>query len=342
MNPTLEDELTSVNAIFDSGTLSLLPSELLHHTPRSQHVAESDEADSAPYWCALRLPSRPSIRLRLAFPPLYPEERPQVSGILAAGDESVGKGEAAKVQELAKRALERVWKQGDACIYDLVEECETVLTTEDQHSDIHDDGRELGSEYREAEHATGIRAGDSRHAGANLAQDEALSQSHVEDVSPQWSLSEPLQAKDSTFLARAASVHSPAEARAFIAHLVTTDKRAAKATHNISAYRIRSSGSVDSHAMPDIVYQDSDDDGESAAGGRLLKLCQMLDVWNVVVVVSRWFGGTLLGPERFRCINIVARDVLVNGGFAENAKNDQEQGKAKLGVKADKGKGKGK
>ena len=41
--------------------------------------------------------------------------------------------------------------------------------------------------------------------------------------------------------------------------------------------------------------QDCDDDGEAAAGGRLLHLLQAADVRNVVVVVSRWFGGVLLG-----------------------------------------------
>jgi len=45
--------------------------------------------------------------------------------------------------------------------------------------------------------------------------------------------------------------------------------------------------------------QDYDDDGEAAAGGRLLHLLQMTDARNVCVVVSRWYGGILLGPSRF-------------------------------------------
>lgn len=47
------------------------------------------------------------------------------------------------------------------------------------------------------------------------------------------------------------------------------------------------------------VLQDYDDDGEAAAGGRLLHLLQMTDARNVCVVVSRWYGGILLGPSRF-------------------------------------------
>uniref|UniRef100_A0A4W3HCH0 Impact RWD domain protein n=1 Tax=Callorhinchus milii TaxID=7868 RepID=A0A4W3HCH0_CALMI len=63
--------------------------------------------------------------------------------------------------------------------------------------------------------------------------------------------------------------------------------------------------------------QDCEDDGETAAGGRLLHLMQILDVRNVMVVVSRWYGGILLGPDRFKHINNSARNILVNEGYSE-------------------------
>ena len=37
------------------------------------------------------------------------------------------------------------------------------------------------------------------------------------------------------------------------------------------------------------------------------------------MVVSRWYGGTLLGPDRFKHINQAARDALELGGFLEDA-----------------------
>ena len=61
--------------------------------------------------------------------------------------------------------------------------------------------------------------------------------------------------------------------------------------------------------------QDYDDDGESAAGGRLLKLLALVGAENVVVVVSRWYGGVLLGPARFTHINNAARQLLDNCGY---------------------------
>ena len=60
--------------------------------------------------------------------------------------------------------------------------------------------------------------------------------------------------------------------------------------------------------------QDYDDDGEDAAGGRLLHLLQILDIKNTVVVVSRWFGGVKLGPARFTHINNAARMLLEKCG----------------------------
>merc|ERR1719270_365785 len=63
------------------------------------------------------------------------------------------------------------------------------------------------------------------------------------------------------------------------------------------------------------LLQDCDDDGEDAAGGRMLHLLQLLDVKNVVVVVSRWYGGIHLGPDRFKHINNAARQVLELAGL---------------------------
>ncbi|KAF5303983.1 hypothetical protein FQA39_LY01768 [Lamprigera yunnana] len=89
--------------------------------------------------------------------------------------------------------------------------------------------------------------------------------------------------------------------------LLLENKKIAQATHNILAYRfLLPNGSI---------LQDCDDDGESHAGSRLLHLLQIVDVTNVLVVVSRWYGGIQLGPDRFRHINNAARQVLEQGGL---------------------------
>ena len=43
-----------------------------------------------------------------------------------------------------------------------------------------------------------------------------------------------------------------------------------------------------------------------------------MNVWDVLVVVSRWYGGVKLGSDRFRIINNVAREALVEGGWTKS------------------------
>lgn len=42
------------------------------------------------------------------------------------------------------------------------------------------------------------------------------------------------------------------------------------------------------------------------------------EINNVLVVVTRWFGGIHLGPDRFKHINHAARNALELGGFLEH------------------------
>jgi len=58
-------------------------------------------------------------------------------------------------------------------------------------------------------------------------------------------------------------------------------------------------------------------------------MMQLMDVWDVVVVVTRWYGGVHLGPDRFRIINAAGRDALVRGGFEKKKQAGGEKGKKK-------------
>ncbi|CAB4056039.1 unnamed protein product [Lepeophtheirus salmonis] len=58
-----------------------------------------------------------------------------------------------------------------------------------------------------------------------------------------------------------------------------------------------------------------DDDGENNAGSRILHLLDITGVENVLVIVSRWYGGVQLGPDRFKHINNAARIVLEENGL---------------------------
>jgi len=122
------------------------------------------------------------------------------------------------------------------------------------------------------------------------------------------------------FVARCAPVSSPDQARQYLQHLLDHDKKVTKASHNITAHRMKRDDGI--------TFQDCDDDGETAAGGRLLHLMQLMDLWNVMVVVTRWYGGHKLGPARFGIINTVARDAFVKAGFVrEDSSSSKKKGK---------------
>jgi putative IMPACT (imprinted ancient) family translation regulator len=60
-----------------------------------------------------------------------------------------------------------------------------------------------------------------------------------------------------------------------------------------------------------ILKYDSNDDGEDGAGIQLSQLLQLRKEMNVLVVVTRWFGGIHLGSKRFAHIVAAAQCVLV-------------------------------
>ena len=133
--------------------------------------------------------------------------------------------------------------------------------------------------------------------------------------------------RKSVFQAHLAEVHSADEAHEAM-NILYTDNKIARATHNIWSFRVVKDNGV--------MICDNDDDGEKAAGGRLMHLLDMMNVKNVCVVVSRWYGGILLGPVRFKHINNVARELLENHGY------DTRKGPGKAGNSGGKGVQKGK
>lgn len=109
--------------------------------------------------------------------------------------------------------------------------------------------------------------------------------------------------KRSTFLAHVAlGIRSAADASAALAQVVS-DPRIARATHNMHAWRVQLPGGG--------LAADNDDDGEAGAGAKLAHLLHVLSASGVLVVVTRFYGGVQLGPQRFAIIANVARELLI-------------------------------
>ncbi len=115
----------------------------------------------------------------------------------------------------------------------------------------------------------------------------------------------PVAFKKSKFQAHVCSIRSANEVEQFRRQLFE-DSSIASATHNILAYTVTVDG---------VAHRDCDDDGETAAGSRLAHLLHVTGCANVAVVVTRWYGGVQLGPQRFKCILNVARDLLASQSY---------------------------
>ncbi|KAK9465523.1 ribosomal protein S5 domain 2-type protein [Lipomyces arxii] len=226
-------------------------------------------------------PCAPAVSILVSFPSSYPASAPSVLQLSIPDSVTVlsGPTDVADLNALMRECF----RLGEVCVFNFLDELNDVLMVE--------------SEQRN-----------------KVTEQEYESDSPIgQDLN--WVVSDMVEDRRSKFVGRAIHVNSVADARAKLA-ILKRSKRIAKATHNMTAWRIKTD-------KEGVTFQDCDDDGESAAGGRLLHL--LTDVWNVMVVVTRWFGGTHIGPDRFKHINVTARDALVKGGFAPDHDKDSKK-----------------
>ncbi|KAK4251078.1 ribosomal protein S5 domain 2-type protein [Corynascus novoguineensis] len=283
MSEALVDEIEAINSIYGDNTLI---------------------QDQDPSVFILTLPGD-TASLRLQFPQTYPDVPPTVLGTHSAG--SGGKrGAAARDLSLFRDAVSEVYEPGQVCLFDALEKVQELLAAAKEGGGDEEGEKEGGEEEKVKEEDRGT---PSPSTGAVPPSDSSFSHQSGLGPPPPWTLSIPFVENKSTFVARCTPVTSPSQAADFLAHLLASDKRVRTATHNITAWRIRGPNGTS--------FQDCDDDGETAAGGRLLHLMQLMDLWDTMVVVTRWYGGQKLGPRRFALINQTARDAFMRAGLVK-------------------------
>lgn len=145
---------------------------------------------------------------------------------------------------------------------------------------------------------------------ASTLQAEASSHSQAKaslnDPPNAWSTSPSVSLKQSTFIARATTISDPSQRPKLLKSLFDTHPNLRTATHNVWAYRIRPSESSTSTYMREA----SHDDGESGAGDLLLRMLRETNSVDTLVVMTRWYGGVMLGPDRWRLMRNVANSAL--------------------------------
>lgn len=310
-NDALNEEISVLRSIYDLPILEIT----------------SNPTDSGSIQATLALPTT-SITFNVSFPPSYPDAPPSITGTHhVSASTRPGEGEAAA--ETLRNVLAQVYIPGQVCLFDLVEEAGPLLAYTDDSGHAQDNGTAPGQ-------------AEDLQTRSVPTQHDSYESAYLTDVSnkgvaarlpePQWVLSDPVTFNKSTFVARCLPVSELSQATDAMSHLLATNKKVAGATHNISAWRLKQAQTARDGGgnAADVIVQDCDDDGETAAGGRLLHLMHSMDVWNCVVVVTRWYGGVKLGPDRFRLINAVAREAIVRSGLGkEEGKKGKDGGKAK-------------
>ncbi|KAK6460290.1 ribosomal protein S5 domain 2-type protein [Scheffersomyces coipomensis] len=292
----LNDELEAINAIFPGSFEDIAPQIY------NFHVLNHEE-----------------IPIQISFPQDYPEVKPEIIQIITSN--SMKYNDLNYLEDQFNEILSRIFRKDEVCIFEFYTELQEFLESYDEKH------KETMIPIQKEPISGSLSDLSLVDNDLPLKKQEVKSLPSGPDPLEGWIQSDPILDRNSTFIAFARKVESLEEAKSYL-DLLTTDKKISRAAHNISSWRIRKENGVQ--------YQDCDDDGETAAGGRLLHLLTMMDVWNVIVVVSRWFGGIHLGPDRFKHINSAARDAVVKGGFSNvngdgnaNANDNKKSNKKK-------------
>lgn len=103
--------------------------------------------------------------------------------------------------------------------------------------------------------------------------------------------------RGSKYAVSGGKVTSRKEADAFLKEL-KRNKKFAKATHNTWAALMADGTPL------------KGDDGESGAGLVILRMLERDELTDHIVVVTRWYGGTKLGGDRFRRVQDCVRAYL--------------------------------
>ncbi|KAM0256902.1 hypothetical protein ACHAQJ_004724 [Trichoderma viride] len=253
--------------------------------------SEDQDETSAPSSTTyiLQLPGDESSSLRLQFSESYPAEPPAVLGTQHSSGGRKGAG--ARDLGVFREALGTVFQPGSVCLFDAVEEFSRRIEGEKEQEELLQQQQQHEGDDDDVEgEAQNVDRGERTVDGGQVDFSTM--------TPPPWTLSEVVVENKSTFVAHIARVTSPAEAKLFLQYLLWSDKRIRSATHNITAWRIR------------------------GAGG-------LMEVWDAMVVVTRWYGGVKLGPRRFALINSVARDGLVRAGMGDGGGKEKEKEKKK-------------
>ncbi|XP_062344621.1 protein IMPACT isoform X1 [Cinclus cinclus] len=239
-----------------------------------------------------------TLCLQVILPPGYPTAEPPIYQLNAPWLRGQDYTELAN-------SLEEIYVQnlGESILYLWVEKIREVLVEKAQSSDPEPDIKKTTEEVDEDD------GGDFLLDYQPIQEDQIkmlnymTSESQEDEELPPIHHGNPITDRRSTFQAHLAPVVTTRQVKRVLENLYE-NKKIASATHNIYAYRIFCEDKQ-------TFLQDCEDDGETAAGGRLLHLMQVHtenEVWeklteNITADLCTTFHVVPLNFERPQCVS---------------------------------------
>ena len=294
-----------------------------------------DDSSTFPFQFTLQLPadSSASNHLTLRLERGYPVD----SGVQISDYRTYSVKHKASLEAVV-RAVRRVSSE---CLEEEIEGCIACCAIAlETWNDCSSHGENTDNHGDDDDNNNDTTIGGSRTKNASNDKNEQLSNTTsivVPDKHYNWRSGEPLLDKKSSFQAHLCEVHSEQEVREALEQLLTSSSKIQRASHNMHAWRIAETITTATTLSDDsenpvrrvIIKHDNSDDGEDAAGNKLAYLLDMRKDENVLVVVSRWFGGIHLGPKRFAHIVNVSRKLLVEYTATKKGGSDNSNAKKK-------------
>lgn len=192
------------------------------------------------------LPEHRAIQLQLSFPESYPDEIPNLIQVISKDLKRYS--DTMYFETKVKSLLTSTFVPGVVCIFEILSELELFM------------------EAYDATHLQRLQEmksnAEEKSIEEGLERVELKPTDDTVEYTAGWIQSDPITDRGSTFIGFARECNSVIEAREYV-NFLTQDRKIARASHNINSWRIKNG---------DVLYQDCDDDGETAAGGRLLHL----------------------------------------------------------------------
>lgn len=250
----LKDEIDAINAIYPNST---------------REMAEQL------YECII--PEHENLVIQLSFPVEYPDLKPWC--VQAVSHNQAKYLDALYIERNVNEVIDRLFVPGMVVLYELFEELQVFL--EKYNIEEVYQSKETSPQIPELND----RTSEIDAQASKLSKHMEILTTEVYEPTALWIKSEPILDRGSTFIAFAREVNSVEEAKEYLDDLVT-DKKISRAAHNISSWRIKGENGVQ--------YQDCDDDGETAAGGRLLHLLTVRIIYSSLLCEVYYRHITLL------------------------------------------------